>query len=618
MMKEKSRKHNHKPDISLFKDIVNLSFDAVLLLDSGGIIIYANKAAEDLFRSGKHGMAGEKFTYSPVDGNTVELETERDKKKHVLKMKVQRISRQSDEYHLVSLRDITEQMKTLREWTWLDRAIRDAAQGVVITNESGIIQYINPAFETITGFQRQELLDVHITKFRTPDNKNNACEVLWEKREADRQWRGRILWCNKKKESLEIEALISPIHNTLSEPSGYIIWVRDITNELKMVKQLHQSQKLEAIRTLAGGIAHNFNNILMAIIGYTDMTLNKYQENKEIQFNLTNVLNAGYRARDLVNQILTFSKQHEEEKKAINPLGVLKEALQFLRASLPASINIVQSVSPDIKNILADHTQFYQIIMNLCTNAAEAMQEKGGELKVVLSNTFLDQHFVRQNPETQPGAYVKLIVSDTGCGISPEIIDNIFEPYFTTKNNGKASGLGLAVVHGILKSYHGSITVSSTPGAGTVFTLYLPALSSPELHNENRLYSSRGIERVLFVDDEEILVELGKRMLTSLGYRVITTTDSLQALDFFRKDPTQFDLVITDLTMPNLSGIEFTKAVLSLCPHIPVILCTGYHEKIAEDKAQSLGIKAFISKPLVMNELGTTIRKVMAKGILHG
>jgi len=412
---------------------------------------------------------------------------------------------------------------------------------------------------------------------------------------------------------LEIEASLSPIYNREGDITGYVLSERDITKQIKMEQQLRQAQKLEAIGTLAGGIAHDFNNILMAIIGYTDITLAKYKQNKEILFNLTNVLNAGYRARDLVKQILTFSRQHEEEKKPLN-LGLLvKELLKFLRASLPASINITHCIKPDVKSILADYTQCYQVIMNLCTNAAHAMQERGGELKVSLSNIDLDTQFIQVYPDMQPGAYLKLTVSDTGCGIKSEIIDKIFEPYFTTKLQNMGNGLGLSVVHGIVNSYGGTVTVSSEPGKGSVFTLYLPAVDREELKSEKKSAPPSGSEKILFVDDEAILAELGKRMLTSLGYWVISKTDSREALRYFKKYPEQFDLLITDMTMPNLSGADLACAILRIRPDLPIILCTGYHENISEKEALRLGIKAFVSKPLVRNELGGIINQVLAK-----
>jgi len=612
-MRKASRSQKTTSSPIHFNNIVEVISDGILIINKDGIIRFANPVAKRLFGGKNKKILGEMFGFPFVENITTELDIYRNKKKTVVELKVQKIEWQGEECCLASLRDISERIHVDEERRRLAAAIRHAVEGIIITNNKGVIQYVNPAFENIAGFTKRELLGKRITKFKTNEKKHNTFGDLWEKMKQGKLWQGRLVKKKKSGEMLEIEASLSPIYNREGDITGYVLSERDITKQIKMEQQLRQAQKLEAIGTLAGGIAHDFNNILMAIIGYTDITLAKYKQNKEILFNLTNVLNAGYRARDLVKQILTFSRQHEEEKKPLN-LGLLvKELLKFLRASLPASINITHCIKPDVKSILADYTQCYQVIMNLCTNAAHAMQERGGELKVSLSNIDLDTQFIQVYPDMQPGAYVKLTVSDTGCGIKSEIIDKIFEPYFTTKLQNMGNGLGLSVVHGIVNSYGGTVTVSSEPGKGSVFTLYLPAVDREELKSEKKSAPPSGSEKILFVDDEAILAELGKRMLTSLGYWVISKTDSREALRYFKKYPEQFDLLITDMTMPNLSGADLACAILRIRPDLPIILCTGYHENISEKEALRLGIKAFVSKPLVRNELGGIINQVLAK-----
>jgi PAS domain S-box-containing protein len=596
-----------------FHSIIEVISDGILIVNKDGIILFANPVAENLFGGNHKKIVGEMFDLPVAENKTTVLDIYRNKQKLVVELKVQKIEWQGKECSLISLRDISERIHADEERIRLAAAIKHAAEGIIITDRKGIIQYVNPAFENIAGFHKKDLIGKSLHQFKNNGLKSQNFDILWEKMKQKKVWQGRLLNRKKNGESMEIEASLSPISNRGGGISGFVVWERDITNQCKLEKQMRQSQKLEAIGNLAGGIAHDFNNILMAIIGYTDLTLATYKENKEILLNLTNVLNAGYRARDLVNQILTFSQQHEGERKPLNLAMLVKESLKFLRATLPASINIMCCIEPDIKYIYADYTQCYQIIMNLCTNAAAAMQEKGGELKISISNIDLTPHFTQAYPHMQPGPYVKLAVSDTGHGIREEIIDKIFEPYFTTKQHDKGSGLGLAVVHGIVNSYGGTITVSSEAAKGSVFTLYLPAVVDKKIQSEKKAMPAAGNEKILFVDDESMLAELGKRMLTSLGYWVNSKTDSKEALKYFKKYPKQFDLVITDMTMPNLSGAELACAMLQIRPDLPIILCTGYHEKMSAKEAQKLGIKAFIAKPLVRNELGDVVNRVLLK-----
>jgi PAS domain S-box-containing protein len=501
------------------------------------------------------------------------------------------------------------------DFTQMDTILTTIPDGIIIVNKQGTILFANPAFENLTGYSMPELIGRNMKDLVSTDQENAAFTNLAEKINQGEMGSGHFITKKKNGETVDIQASISPCCNKNGELIGYVLCERDITAELKMEKQLRESQKLEAIATLAGGIAHDFNNILMAIIGYTDITLDKFKDNEEISSNLTNVLKASYRARDLVKQILTFSRQHEEQKQPLNLKVLVKETLKFLRASLPSSINITHHIETEVHYILADYTQCYQALMNLCTNAAQAMPENDGNIEISLCNVELDAQFLRIYAGMNPGSYVKLTVSDTGCGIDPELKDKIFEPYFTTKTQNKGSGLGLSVVHGIVQNYHGLITVSSEVGKGSTFSLYFPALAEAKIEKETTIAPPMGSERILFIDDEEILAELGGRMLASLGYQVTSKTNSKEALEYFKDYPDQFDLIITDMTMPQISGDKLAAALLSIRPDIPIILCTGYHEKISETQVKALGIKAFLSKPLIMNELGGIIRKVLDKEI---
>jgi PAS domain S-box-containing protein len=392
---------------------------------------------------------------------------------------------------------------------------------------------------------------------------------------------------------------------------GTIINLRDVREQRYLQAQLDQSKKMEAIGTLAGGIAHDFNNILSAIIGYSELARHGVEKGSLLYENLQAVLSAGIRARDLVQQILTFSRQSDQERKPVEVGLICKVALKFLRASLPTTIEIRQDIRSK-SLIMADPTQIHQVLMNLCANGAHAMREKGGILDVKLEEVELDEKFTGAHTELNPGPFVKLTVSDTGCGIPANLINQIFNPFFTTKKQGEGTGMGLSVVHGIVGSNGGKILVTSEPGQGSTFTVYLPVHelpSEPRIVNEESVPT--GGERILFVDDEPALVDIGKQILESLGYKVTARTGSLEALELFKSDRDRFDLVITDMTMPNMAGDNLAKELMKINPHIPVILCTGYSARIDRKQAEAIGIRAFVPKPVLRKNIAETIRKVL-------
>ena len=393
-----------------------------------------------------------------------------------------------------------------------------------------------------------------------------------------------------------------------------LVVLRDTTELKNLEAQLIQAQKMESIGTLAAGIAHDFNNILFAIIGYTEMSLQNIPVDSKLGKNLNKVIQASERAKDLVKQILTFSRKSEEERKPVTGHLIVNEVLKLLRSSLPATIQIRQQIEISNDTVWADSTQMYQILMNLCTNASHAMMEKGGILQVNLENVELDLKFTSLYPDITPGSYLKLTVSDTGQGMPGDVLARIFEPYFTTKEKGSGTGLGMAVVHGIVKSHNGIIKAESEQGKGSSFYIYLPIIDNKkksEKKSDKPLLT--GNERILFVDDEDILVDLGKQLLTRLGYEVVAMTSSVEALELFRKKPDQFDLVITDMTMPDMSGDRLAKELKKIRADVPIIICTGYNSGISEYKANAMGIRAFIMKPLTMKDLSVIVRKVLDK-----
>ncbi|MGD8210437.1 MAG: response regulator [Desulfobacterales bacterium] len=378
-------------------------------------------------------------------------------------------------------------------------------------------------------------------------------------------------------------------------------------------KQLQQVMKLQAIGTLAGGIAHDFNNILFPIVGYTELTMDDIPEGNPSRNNLEEVLKAANRAKKLVQQILTFSRQNDQEFKPLKVQCLIKEALNLLRATIPSSIEIHTSIDQDCGLVKGDPTQIHQVIMNLGTNAYHALQETGGKLEVILKETYLSYEQSQQMVGMKVGRHLELTVKDNGHGMSPQVLERIFEPYYTTKEQGKGTGLGLSVIHGIIKNHGGDISVYSQAGVGSIFRVYLPVIDDIDMEIEapETVSESNGNEHILLIDDEESILDIERRILERLGYSVTPITDSEAALKEFKARPDAFDLVITDMTMPKITGDRLAQSLMAINPHIPVILCTGFNEDISEEKALSMGIDKFVMKPIVKNELAYTIRTVL-------
>ncbi|MBI9086230.1 MAG: PAS domain S-box protein [Desulfobacterales bacterium] len=387
----------------------------------------------------------------------------------------------------------------------------------------------------------------------------------------------------------------------------------DITELKRLESQLQQSQKMESIGTLAGGIAHDFNNILSAVIGYSELSLLEAAKGSHLENNLVSINQAGLRARDLVKQILTFARQADHDLKPIKLSHTAGEALKLLQSTLPASIEINSHIRSE-SLVMADPTQIHQIFMNLCTNAAHAMEETGGILGVSVSDVQWTETEADASVGIEPGHYLEITISDTGKGITEQNLPLIFEPYFTTKPTGEGTGLGLSVVHGIIKGYGGEILVESETEKGTTFRIYLPAIDrevhqAPATAEANQL--PMGNERVLLVDDEFVICETGSQILKRLGYGVTTRTSSIEALALFRSEPDRFDIVVTDMTMPNMNGDRLAAELLKIRPDIPIILCTGYSRIMSPEKSAQMGIRALLMKPLTVSDMATTVRKVL-------
>ena len=384
----------------------------------------------------------------------------------------------------------------------------------------------------------------------------------------------------------------------------------------KLESQLIQAQKMEAVGTLAGGIAHDFNNILSGIIGYSELCLRAVQDQPKVHHNMEQVLKAAERAKELVQQILAFSRKAAQEKKPIALAPIIKEVVRFMRASLPTTIEITQTINETSDVIMADLTQMHQVLMNLCTNAGHAMKETGGVLEIGLKEVVMDALNLIHHPDLKPGRYLELSVRDTGHGIPQENLGRIFDPYFTTKKTGEGTGLGLAVVHGIVKDHGGDLSVYSEVGKGTIFIIYLPLMEKQAEGDDRKVKEGvlRGKgETILFIDDEKMVVDFSRELLEELGYKVVTQTDPVAAIEVFKKNSVNFDIVITDKTMPRLTGFDVIRKIRAIRADIPVVLCSGYQDKEDMEKLQALGINQLITKPARINVLAKAIRDVLDK-----
>jgi signal transduction histidine kinase/ActR/RegA family two-component response regulator len=400
-----------------------------------------------------------------------------------------------------------------------------------------------------------------------------------------------------------------------------IVTIQDITyrkinekEKKELESQLQQAQKMESIGTLAGGIAHDFNNILSAIIGFSELAMDRTDKDSDIRDDLSEVLNAGNRAKELVKQILAFSRQTDHEPKPVRTDTIIKEVARLIRSTLPSTISIQTSIETS-GQIMADPTRIHQVLMNLCTNAYHAMHDTGGTLSIRLTAVSVQPDHTPPVPEMLPGNYINISIADTGIGIPLEIIPRIFDPYFTTKGQGEGTGLGLAVTHGVIKSHNGHIMVESEMGRGTSFHIYFPAIKQERDLSaaEPAAELPRGTERILFVDDELPILKVNKIRLERLGYHVTALSRSKDAIDLFAAQPDDFDLIITDMTMPELTGDALAKECIRVRSDIPIILCTGYSDIISETQAQKIGIREYVMKPILVKNLAEAIRRAVGE-----
>ncbi|MBW1867571.1 MAG: PAS domain S-box protein [Deltaproteobacteria bacterium] len=617
-----------------YRNLVESSTDIIFMTDTKGELLYMNHNFQKLTDYRIENFIGRPFTdMSPagyiqislemleigLKGMTIPLyEIEFQKKDTTtvpmeLNLTIQRDINHTPFGALGIARDIAKRKHSENELRKYEQMIASTTDLMWLIDRQYIIQAVNEAYAKHHTAGRDQMIGLHAQKI--------VGRAIFEKHikpYVDRCFTGINVrhhsWIALPgREARYMEIAFHPNFEPDKTVSAAVISERDISERKKLETQLQQTQKMEAMGTLAGGIAHDFNNILGSIIGYGEMMeMFDVKKNTKLEERLNHILKGAYRARDLVDQILTFSRHTDQQKKPLRLTPILKEALKFLRASLPATIRIDENLKCRDDVVLANSTQIHQVLINLCTNASQAMVAAGGTITVGLNQINCSEEEPSTGLDLEPGPYVELSVADQGMGIDNTVIDKIFDPFFTTKKPSEGTGMGLAVVHGIVTNHNGAIEVENGV-EGATFHIYFPLLDIEPAAAETagQLSLPVGQGKILFVDDEKPLVQFSKEILEYLGYEITAKTDSVKALEVFKQSPDFFDLVITDQTMPNMTGLDLAEKILAVRPDLPIVLCTGFSTETTEKKALAAGIHTYIKKPLGPRKLATVVSKIL-------
>ena len=517
----------------------------------------------------------------------------------------------TNEVLLIEIDDRKQTEGKLQESEKKYRILFENANDAIFVAQDNVIKFSNQKTKELTGYSSEELIKIPFVDLIHPDDKAKVID-RYKRRLIGEKPVSTYAFTIINKSGMGKIVQLNSVMIQWEEKPATLNFFRDITQQVKIESQLQQAQKMEAIGTLAGGIAHDFNNILFPILGHAEMLLQDIPESSPFRKGLNGIYAGALRAKDLVKQILTFSRQESNELTLMKIHPIVKEALKLIRSSIPTTIDIKLDIDPACGLIKADPTQIHQIIMNLATNAYHAMESLGGELQVILKEVKLGEHDIII-PDMTSGIYACLTVADTGVGMDKNLTEKIFDPFFTTKEKGRGTGMGLSVVHGIVKNLGGAIHVYSEPDKGTEFKVYFPIEKSSVKKQRVKIHETiqGGIEHILLVDDEDTIITMEKQMLERMGYQVTSCSNSIEALQVFRDNPAKFNLVITDMAMPNMPGDKLSTELGKIRPDVPILLCTGFSEIMSEEKAASLGIKDFILKPIVMMDLAQKIRKVL-------
>ncbi len=636
---------------SSYRELIDGMKETVWVIDARGKFIDVNRTAsemlhysrEELLQMGPHDIdisisqtMNEQRENSFAQNRIRIFETthiRKDGKQIPVEIQATRVTHHGQAAVLSIARDITERkaaeaalQKSEAMNQLLATVVRQASEAILITDLAGIIEYVNPAYTTMSGYAAEAMVGVPLPLLQQEELVDKAQRTPWMMVQQNETWHGRVIAQHKEGSSYQTDVTLFPIHDADGRISNYCQIARDISHELQLERQLNQAQRLETIGTLAGGIAHDFNNLLMPIMGYAEMAATKLPATDPLQTNLQQILKGAQRARELVRQILTFSRQHEQQRSPTDLHGVVQEVLKFIRPTLPSTIEIRQSLDPTCQQVLADAMQLHQVLVNLCTNAFHAMEAAGGVLTITLEQVLIDPTLAQLYPILQQQEYACLTVSDTGVGMDSVTLERIFEPFFTTKSIEQGTGLGLSVAHGIVTAHDGVLLAQSTLGQGTSFQIYLPIFaddvqteSAPnipdaqdeEMKNESDTLAKQSMETILLVDDESTITDLIRDVLEWQGYQVEAYNNSLEALSVVQQFPNKFDLVLSDLTMPGLTGVELAGKLQKVHAGIPIIIITGYGNNLDEETQKSHGIRHVVSKPIGIDELSSLIRHVL-------
>lgn len=621
-----------------YRELIELAQEGIWVINDQNITIFINPSMSKMLGYNKEEILGKKVFEFLDPSNRDELQEKFEKNKENIngQYDIEFIKKDSQKIYttleiapifdkdgcyngaIAGVIDLTERRKAEIQLKTLSAAMEQSPSLVMITDASGSIEYVNPKFCEVTGYSPAEIYGKNPRILKGNETSVETYKQLWDTILAGGVWHGELKNRKKNGELYWEEVKISTVYDDHNNITHFIAVKEDISShkllqdeKFQLQKQLRRSQKLETIGTLAGGIAHDFNNILTPIIGYTEMALMELDEDKPMHQDLSNSLKAAYRARDLVEQILMFSKRIEKERQPISVHIILKEVMSLMRSTIPTTIKIVQDIDSNCDMVFADASQIHQVIVNLYTNAWHAM-ENGGTLTVSLKQISADAEFSRRHPLLHGSEYVCLTVSDTGHGMDEMTKERIFEPFFTTKSVDRGTGLGLSVAHGIIQSYNGDIQVVSTPGKGSTFYIYLPVVKSKTIEKPAGVLTDLdGNENILIVDDDKEIGRMLKRMLGNFGYNVETYSSSIKALQEIKDNRNKYNLVISDLTMPGLTGVQLSDEIEKINPDIPVILITGYGDKLLSSAKESKIIRMVIEKPILMNELAISIRGIL-------
>ncbi|WP_394708010.1 PAS domain S-box protein [uncultured Desulfosarcina sp.] len=607
----------------------------VLRLDQEGYILYANrKACESLDYSQAELLGMSVFDIDPVidrgmwphawktlcDDGSATFESRHRRKDGTnfpVEVTATLMEFEGHRYSMALIKNITDQKRVFESLRTTQFIFDTAPLGIFLIRDGGDITNVNDHACRYLGYTKEELCQMNVLEIDRGFSPQEVEQVWLRQQQAKGMYTFETV--HRRKDGTDVPVEISGILLEFDNVPYSVSFVKDISERkeaekqhVKMEAQMLQNQKMESLGTLAGGIAHDFNNILGAILGYSELAQLACQADSKLRNYVNQITKAGHRAKELVQQILLFSRQGHSEKGPMDVSRVVEEALKLIKASLPANIEILENISRNLAPVFASEIHIHQIVMNLCTNAYHAMKSAGGMLNVSLTAVTIQDHDVNSFPEMNPGHYLKLSIADNGCGIPPEMISRIFDPYFTTKPTGEGTGLGLSTIHGIVKDHGGNIKVYSEVGIGTAFHVFLPtadATAETAVEKADQLPSGSG--STLFVDDEKSLLDLGQDLLGRLGYRVETRASAIDAIEAFRADPKKFDLVISDMTMPKMTGDEMARQIRIIRPDIPIILCSGFSEPIHTQATGAIGISAVLMKPVIYSDLAHTVHRVL-------